>query len=287
MQYGIIVPNLGDYSNPRALAELARDAEASGWDGFFIWDHVLFDTQWMPPIVDPWVVLSAAAMNTERIRLGTLVTPLPRRRPWKLARETVTLDHLSHGRLTLGAGVGYPPGADFEQFGEEADTAIRAAKLDEGLEVLAGLWSGEPFSYDGKHYHLKETVFLPTPVQSPRIPVWVAGVWPNEESFVRAARWDGVCSLKVGGREPGRQLALISPDDLRAIVAFVQERRTDSLPFDVVLGGSTLGDDPARAAEFLTGYAEAGLTWWVESFDPWNDSPREAYTCVRQGPPRV
>src|SRR5947209_17503121 len=148
MRFGVTVPNFGPYFQPRTLAALAAEAEAAGWDGFFLWDHVLFGDM---PAVDPWVALSAIALATERIRLGPLVTPLPRRRPVKLARETVSLDHLSGGRLILGAGNGVLSW-ELDDLDEEADLRTRAAMLDEALAVLTGLWSGRPFSHQGAHY---------------------------------------------------------------------------------------------------------------------------------------
>lgn len=186
MKFGIYLPNFGTYGDVRALANLARDAEQSGWDGFYIWDHIAGEHM---PIVDPWVGLAAAALQTERIRIGTTVTPLPRRRPWKLARETVSLDHLSGGRLTLGVGIGLGQ-AEWNDLGEQTDLKQRGAMLDEGLQVLTGLWSGEPFSFSGQYYQVKEAHFLPKPVQQPRIPIWVGGFWPNKAPFRRAA-WAG------------------------------------------------------------------------------------------------
>ncbi len=282
MQYGISIPNFGIYSNPRRLAELAHEAEESGWDGFFVWDHLLFEKKWRLEVADPWVLLSAIAMRTERVRLGPLVTPLPRRRPWKLARETVTLDHLSNGRLILGVGLGYPPQDEFEQFGEAGDDKVRAKKLDEGLDILAGLWSGEPFSYQGEYYHIgEETVFLPRPVQAPRIPVWVAGFWPKKAPFRRAARWDGVYPLSMNGEWDEN----IPVDDLRATVAYINSQRTSDAPFDVVAGSYTPGD-PAAGAEIVAPYIEAGATWWVESITEMRGSEEEMRQRVRQGPPR-
>src|SRR5215470_19306464 len=159
MHYGIYLPNFGEYGDPRLLAELAHEAEAAGWEGCFLWDHI---HRWhgQEPFADPWIALTAMALRTERLRLGPLVTPLARRRPWKLARETVTLDRLSGGRLTLGVGLGAPPREEFEQFGEDGDDKVRAKKLDESLEILTGLWSGEPFGYLGEYYTIApETVF--------------------------------------------------------------------------------------------------------------------------------
>jgi alkanesulfonate monooxygenase SsuD/methylene tetrahydromethanopterin reductase-like flavin-dependent oxidoreductase (luciferase family) len=252
VRYGISVPNFG---NPADLVELGRATEGAGWDGFFLWDHMLVDTDHPFPITDPWVVLGAVAQTTERVRLGTLVTPVARRRPWKLARETVTLDHLSGGRTVLGVGLGVPPENEFGVFGEPADDRVRAERLDEGLEVLRGLWSGEPFSFSGRHLKVDGATFLPRPIQTPRIPVWVAVTWPHRRPLRRAARWDGVAPIRVGerGLEP------VTPDDVREMLAIVRELRDTDEPFDVlmwVLSGTT-----ASAAE----YEAAGVTWIVES----------------------
>ena len=280
------MPNYEEYSDPRAIAEMAYEAEQAGWDGFFVWDHMLFVKQWMPAIADPWILLTAAAMRTERIKLGPMVTPVPRRRPWKLARETVTLDHLSGGRLILGVGLGWPPDADFATFGEDPDNRVRAGKLDEGLDILAGLWTGELFSYQGTHYQVTEARFLPTPLQQPRIPIWVAGFWPHKAPFRRAARWDGIFPLTVSG-EPGREdIQPTSPDGLATMVAYVREHRTGAAPFDVVLGGETPGDDPAAGAAIVAPYAAAGLTWWVEGLSDWRGSFAAMRARLRQGPPR-
>jgi alkanesulfonate monooxygenase SsuD/methylene tetrahydromethanopterin reductase-like flavin-dependent oxidoreductase (luciferase family) len=226
MKYGINLPAFADFADARALAELAREAETAGWDGFFIWDHVLFDPSWHP-MVDPWVGLAAVALATERMRIGTLLTPIPRRRPWKLARETVSVDRLSGGRLTLGVGIGDPVQWEYGFFGEPTDAKLRAAMLDEGLAVLTGLWRGEMFGYAGQHYKLDEMIFRPTPMQQPRIPIWVGGYWPRKPPFRRAARWDGVCP----GRADNQPL---TPDDWRAILGFIGEQRGSLEGFDAV-----------------------------------------------------
>ena len=187
MHFGITLPAFADFSDPHALAELARAAETAGWDGFFIWDHIFFDPTFHP-IADTWVALGAVALSTERLRIGTMITPMARRRPWKLACETVSVDQLSNGRLTLGVGLGDPVQWDFGFFDEVTDPKIRGRRLDEGLDVLTGLWSGQPFSYQGEQYNVKEVTFRPTPVQSPRIPIWVGGWWPNKPPLRRAAR---------------------------------------------------------------------------------------------------
>lgn len=279
MQYGLYIPNFGEETSARALAELASEAESAGWDGFFIWDHLLYSTNLRLPMVDPWVALAAVAMNTRQIRFGTTVTPLARRRPWKLARETVTLDHLSGGRLVLAVGLGEPAGAEFEQFGEAGDARLRAAKLDEGLEVLAGLWSGKPFSYQGVHYQVQKTVFRPPALQIPRIPVWVGGFWPNKPPFRRAARWDGIFPLKHGGK--------LTPDDLCDILTYIRQHRSGPAPFDLVITGATPGDDPAKGAKTIAPYQRAGLTWWLESLYNRRNSLAAMRARIRQGPPKV
>jgi alkanesulfonate monooxygenase SsuD/methylene tetrahydromethanopterin reductase-like flavin-dependent oxidoreductase (luciferase family) len=272
LQFGVIIPNFGEYFDPRTLAALARDAEEAGWDGFFLWDHVV---AWPTPMVDPWIALSAIALATDRIRLGPLVTPLPRRRPTKLARETVSLDHLSGGRLILGVGIGAGPW-EWEYLGEESDLRVRGAMLDEGLDLLTKLWSGEPVLHDGRFYtfqgdggpddpEIAPTPFLPPPVQRPRIPIWVAGAWPNRPPFRRAARWDGVVPIGRGGDF----IAYLSPAEIGEVVAYVRRHRTGEAPFDVVATGHTVGDNRDEDAAVVRPYAAAGATWWIEDISPW------------------
>ncbi len=275
---GVFLPNFGPFGDIATLVDLARLTEASGWDGFFIWDHILFDDESPQAVVDPWVTLAAVATATERIRFGALMTPVARRRPWKLARETATVDHLSGGRLVFGAGLGFPPHAEFGLFGEETDDRLRAEKLDEGLAVLAGLWTGEEFEYSGAHYSVGRTRFLPGPVQRPRPPVWIAGWWPNKRPFRRAARWDGVFPELEGGGTP-------TPEQLREIVAYVGGLRESKEPFDFVLNGYT-GTDREDSAPTLERYVDAGLTWWLERVDPTRlFSAEEARVRIATGPP--
>jgi alkanesulfonate monooxygenase SsuD/methylene tetrahydromethanopterin reductase-like flavin-dependent oxidoreductase (luciferase family) len=280
MRFGLSVPNFGDFGDPNAVVKLAIEAEAAGWDGFFLWDHIKLFADWTPPVIDPWVTLAAVAQATDRMKLGPMVTPVSRRRPHKLARETVTLDHLSGGRLILGVGLGAPSDVDFGNFGDEADDRTRADMLDEGLDVITGLWRGEPFSHHGTHYRVEETTFLPPPVQQPRIPIWVAGFWPNRRPFRRAARWDGLFPITVGGQD---EFLETTPAGLTEIIAYARRRRPARLPFDVVLSGASPGDASERA-EIMAAYEEVGLTWWLEavampdrSYDEWQD-------VVRQGP---
>ena len=280
MFYGLYTPNFGAQTTPRLLAELAAEAEQAGWDGFFLWDHMLYSLNQKLPLFDPWVALAGMAMTTEHLRLGTTVTPLARRRPWKLARETVTLDHLSSGRLTLTVGVGDPDQADFGTFGEPTDPKIRAAMLDEGLEILNGLWSGKPFSFSGTHYQVKKCTFLPPPLQQPRIPLWVGGFWPHPRPFRRAARWDGAFPLNLDGPFTP------SPQILRQIGAYILQHRTNPAPFDLVIMGSTPGNDPKAARKKLASYADTGLTWWLETLFRWRNSADAMRQRIRQGPPR-
>ena len=289
MRFGISIPAFADLSDPRVLAELAHDAETAGWDGFFLWDHIFFDPTFHP-IADPWVALAAVALSTERMRIGTMITPIARRRPWKLARETVSVDRLSNGRLTLGVGLGDPVQWDFGFFDEVTDSKTRARRLDEGLDILTGLWSGQPFSYQGEQYKvMKEVTFRPTPIQTPRIPIWVGGWWPNKPPLRRAARWDGVYALKANGE--------ITPEEWRELLAYVQKYRTSTAPFDAAHAGATPGDNPTQAADLIQPYADAGVTWWIEPIDPWRFGwsyevawdPEATVLMrerIRQGPPR-
>ena len=283
MQYGIYLPNFGPYGDARVLAGLARDAENAGWDGFFLWDHMAGHAL---PFVDPWVALTAVALNTQRLRIGTTVTPLPRRRPWKIARETVSLDHLSGGRLTLGVGIGLGQ-AEWDDLGEEYDLKKRGKMLDEALDVLVGLWSGEPFSYTGQYYHIANAHFLPKPLQQPRIPIWVGGFWPNKAPFRRASKWDGVFPL-FDVWEEAERLA-----QLQEMIAYVKEHRQQERPLDIVCMGMTPGAEPAQAAAMVAQRAQRGATWWLELIGPYisgkdleDEWPVEAMReRVLQGPP--
>lgn len=286
MQYGIYLPNFTPYGEARILADLARDAENAGWDGFFLWDHIVAASEngAAHDVVDPWVALAAVAMTTERIRIGTTITPLPRRRPWKLARETVSVDRLSGGRLVLGVGIGLGQ-AEWDHLGEEPDSKVRGQMLDEALDVLTGLWSGEPFNYEGQHYHITEAQFRPTPVQQPRIPIWGGGFWPKKAPMRRAARYDGVFPLFYEAE--GDEIAL-----LRDAVAFVRDHRESDAPFDVITMGSTPGVHPDQEREWVARHAEAGGTWWLELLIPWYYGCTElrSFEALRervlQGPPR-
>lgn len=276
MRFALNLPAFSTLADARALADLAHEAEDNGWDGFFIWDHL--QTEPGTPVADPWVTLSAIAMRTERIRFGALVTPLPRRRPWQFARETATLDQLSSGRLIVGVGIGGDWWGEYSGFDEPTGDKTHAEMLDEGLDIVTGLWSGKPFSYEGRHYTIHDAQFLPTPVQTPRIPIWVAGIWPRKAPMRRAARWDGVCAMV----EPGT----IQPGEIRELVAYIREHRTTHEPFDVAMAGYVGNDDPGKARALLRRYAEAGVTWWQEGFLP-TDTLDDVRARIRQGPPKL
>lgn len=246
---GIFVAPFDELMEPRLLAELARHAERNGWDGFFLWDHLVYQ----PPvraISDPWVALAAIAYATDQIRLGPLVTPLSRRRVHKLARETVTLDHLSDGRLTLGVGLGSTRSGEIERFGEVANPRERARLLDGGLRDLSRYWDGG---------------LEPPPVQHPRIPIWVAARWPSRKPLLRAARWDGLFPIELPAPEALAKLA----SELREL------RRGNGAHFDLV-SEIPPGEDPSP-------WAAAGATWVLTSFDA-QPHEGEVRSVIEAGP---
>jgi hypothetical protein len=274
MKFGFVLPK-GD---ARIAAEFARLAEHSGWDGFFVWEPV-----WG---IDAWVSLTAAAMVTEHIRLGTMLSPLSRMRPWKLASETATLDNLSNGRVILSVGLGAVE-TGFEDFGEITSRKIRAELLDEGLEILTSLWAGEPFHYVGKHYQVEitEDTFRPPPppLQKPRIPIWVVGAWPSMKSMQRALRYDGLLPAVLG--EDGKvRLEMITPSEILTMKRFIADHRDQDTPFEIVIEGQTPGDDLPKAREMINHYREVGVTWWIEAL--WSVQENEKLlTRIQQGPP--
>ena len=281
MKYGFIIPR-GDV---HTIPELAEKVEAAGWDAVFIPDCISIETEQYPATewYDPWVLLAVIAVRTRRVRFGTMLTPLSRRRPWKVARETVTLDHLSNGRLILPVGLGAAgDDAGFYKVGEAMDRKTRAKLLDESLEIITGLWSGQQFSYEGEHYHVRGMTLLPPPVQSPRIPIWVVGAWPRTKSMKRVLRYDGLLPNKLD--QDGR-LAEIAPADIQAMKTYIDEHRTSDIPFDIVWEGRTPGEDREKGAAIVRKWQEAGVTWWLEAMwesDVTMDDVRER---IEQGPP--
>jgi alkanesulfonate monooxygenase SsuD/methylene tetrahydromethanopterin reductase-like flavin-dependent oxidoreductase (luciferase family) len=274
LKFGLDVATVNEYHDPNTIESLASEAEDAGWDGFFIWDTLLYPRP--APVVDPLVALSAIAAGTSRIKLGAMVTPVPRRRPWKLSREMVTLDHLSGGRLVFGAGLGWLK-EEFSGFGEEEDPIIRGQKLDEGLEVLTGLWTGEKFSFEGKHFGVDGIQMLPKPLQSPRIPVWIAGGWPHRGPFRRAARWDGVYPGKSDGSP-------LKPDELGEILSYMRPYMDDRRHFDVVVAGST-PTDRAEGSKIVEPFEKLGATWWLEAISFERGSLDEMRDRIAAGSP--
>jgi alkanesulfonate monooxygenase SsuD/methylene tetrahydromethanopterin reductase-like flavin-dependent oxidoreductase (luciferase family) len=272
VRFCVDVPNFGRWANPRDFAVFARGVEEAGWDGIAVWDHLLPEDGL--EVADPWVMLAAAAMVTDRIRLMTLVTPVPRRHPWKLSRECVSLDVLSEGRLILGVGSG-ALGPEFGLFHDEEDLRIRAEMLDEGLEILTGLWTGDAYEFHGKHYELEPVTFKPTPVQQPRIPIWVAAMWPSRPPVRRAARWDGVVPIFYSIEDD--TWSEPTPELVRELADYAALHRTSDAPLEIAVYGDVL-----RLDEF----AEAGVTWfrrgWVPEIGIDHD---EWMTAVLDGPP--
>jgi alkanesulfonate monooxygenase SsuD/methylene tetrahydromethanopterin reductase-like flavin-dependent oxidoreductase (luciferase family) len=267
---GLTVPNLGEYADASLLGDLAAEAEAACWDGVFLWDHLAYRREPVFAAVDPWVALTAMALRTERVLIGPMVTPLARRRPWDVARQTTTLDHLSGGRLVFGAGLGTPADAEFAAFGEDPDARVRAERLDEALDVVCGLWSGESFSYAGAHHRVDGITFQPTPVQQPRPPIWIAGLLPARRPYRRAARYDGIFDVAAGYR---------GPSGVREVVDAIAAERGSVEGFEIVIEGCTPGE------HLPTDLAAAGATWWLEHLS-WKRAPLpELRARVAAGPP--
>jgi alkanesulfonate monooxygenase SsuD/methylene tetrahydromethanopterin reductase-like flavin-dependent oxidoreductase (luciferase family) len=279
IKFGLDVSTVGVYADPRVLADLAADAEDAGWNGFFVWDVLFNENTFDDPVADPWVTLAAIALKTQHIRIGAQVTPLARRRPWQVAREAVTVDILSNGRLIFGAGLGFQA-MDFDAFGEEANPKIRGDILDEALEVLDGLWSGDTFHFSGKHFQVKGAKLLPKAVQTPRIPVWIAGTWPNPRPFRRAARWDGayISSHKKDKERP-------TPKDIKDIVQFMGKERELPASFDIAIAGR-MPTDRKQSVDFIHKFYEAGATWWIETINEDEGSFEEMSRLIRNGPPK-
>ena len=261
MRHGVVIPNMGVCADAALVARLGREAEEAGWDGVFVWDAL------DAPVEDPrnratcdaWVALGLLAHETRSVTIGPMITPLSRRRPWKVARETTTVDQLSRGRLVLPVGLGYLGDGGFSKVGEVTDRRARAQRLDESLAILRGCWSGEAFSFAGEHFNVQESTFLPPSFQRPRVPVWVVALWPRPRSMARALRWDGIIPAVArgdGGHDP-------RPEEVREIGDHVQER-IGARPYEHVVEISTKGQSEAQASELAAAYAAAGATWWLE-----------------------
>ncbi|MFF8993694.1 LLM class flavin-dependent oxidoreductase [Streptomyces sp. NPDC014983] len=287
MRFSVNVPNFGDFADPRAVATVAVAAEQAGWDGLFVWDHVLHRRHQGRPFADPWMLLTAAALATSRIRLGALLTPVPRYRPQQLARQVATLDRLSGGRTVFAAGLGGPVEDEYHSFGDTAGPRELAERLDEGLELLARFWSGEPVDHHGHHYTARDVTLLPATAQRPRPPVWIGGFWPRRAPMRRAARWDGAVPLF----ETARHGQVPEVAQVRELIDHVRAHRTTDRgrPFDFVLGGATPAD-PARARDVIGPLRDAGATWWDErqlQGGPGLDRLEPVLRRVEAGPPTL
>lgn len=266
MRQALFLPAFDGLADPDRLVELAVRAEAAGWEGFFLWDHLLY-AEPVRDILDPYVSLAAIAQATSSIQLGPMVTPLPRRRPAVVARQAVTLDLLSHGRLVLGFGIGDDggPGGELSAFGEIVDAAARGRALNEGLEVLTGLLSGKKVHYRGEFFQAMDVNFLPTPSRPGGIPIWLAARWPNRAPIRRAARYQGVVIIQM-----------TRPADVAKLQEQLREAGADLEHFEVVVMAND-GDD-ARA------WAEAGVTWLMTRLGPYRLKFDEALEVVAAGP---
>jgi alkanesulfonate monooxygenase SsuD/methylene tetrahydromethanopterin reductase-like flavin-dependent oxidoreductase (luciferase family) len=263
---GIFLPIFDDLADPGLLAGLAADAEAAGWDGVFLWDHVYY----RPPVravTDPWIALAAMAIATTSVVLGPMVTPLARRRPQILARQVAAIEQLAPERFVLGVGLGLDAsGHELSRFGEEADDRHRAVMFDEALPLVIDLLSGEPVDHRGAHFTAADVRFLPAPAR--RVPVWVAARWPNRRPIERALRHDGVFIIDID-----------DPTALALVVADIRSRRAGSLDdYEVVV--------TSRDRYAATSWAAAGATWWLAGFDPFTVTADDVRAVIRVGPPR-
>jgi alkanesulfonate monooxygenase SsuD/methylene tetrahydromethanopterin reductase-like flavin-dependent oxidoreductase (luciferase family) len=272
LRFGVYLPPFGPFGDPNVLVELAVRAEAAGWDGVFLWDHVVTDAM---PIADTWTTLAAVAHATEKLLLGPTVTPLARRRPWTVARQASTVSRLSQGRLVVGTGVGVDESGDFSSFGEPTGLRTRSAMLAEGLELMRAMWAGEAIRHSGTHYQVNLAASESEPH---RIPVWMASSTSHPRVISRAAGCDGIFP-NPGDHE-------LVPEEVAGIR---EELRRSGLPadrpFDIVVRGNASPAWQEAKDVDLGGLAEAGMTWWLESlihFDPLELS----MAVVDAGPPR-
>jgi hypothetical protein len=269
VKFSLTFGAVGPGRDPKGLAELARMAEDSGWDGVFLEDYIVYQGDESIPAYDPWICLAAMACSTSSVRLGTTVTPVPRRRPWKLAAEAVALDHLSDGRLILGVGLGDPSDPCIGKVNEPTTPRLLAERLDEALAIIDALWTGDPVHHHGTHYQVDGVRLTARPVQSPRIPIWVGGDMLLPRVRRRIKRWDGSCAYKGPTNQPHQP---ITPADVKALLAEVERERGSGSTFDIKVKGRDLGP-----------FAEAGATWWGR----WVPPGEVALTreIVRAGPP--
>jgi len=279
IRYGLDVATTGEWADPNVLVELAVAAEEAGWDGFFVWDILLPEGDETTPVADPWIALAAIAARTQRLRIGALVTPLPRRQPWTVAKQVATLDVLSGGRVIFGAGIGWKAD-EFTRFGRPAEAATRAEMLEEALQIVDAAWRGDQVSLRGAHYTVDEVRLHPLPIQRPGPPVWLAAGWPHRRPLRRAARGDGVY-LMTDNQATNQRL---SPGDVSEAVAALRELGVEMATFDVAVNVDTGELGPEDAATAVQALADAGATWIVELTPETLDEHR---ALITRGPVRA
>lgn len=270
MKYGVSIANYGVSSAPQDFIKLAKEIEDAGWDGFFLWDHI--NWRGTLPNHDPWILLSAIAIETERVTIGPLVTPLPRRRPHKVSREALTIDHLSKGRLVLGVGLGWPPKNEYGAFGEPVDLKTRAKMLDEALEIITGLWSGQSVNIQGEYYQAEDVAFHPTPYNKSGIPIWTGGTWPRKGPFRRAAKYNGIVPQ---GTQDGQKFM--------DMMNYVNRFRNPEHHFDWVCSSGYISSN--KRNELVSEFNDVGATWYIESWG--TQSFEKQIRRVKRGPPSI
>lgn len=270
MQYGIEIVPFGEFGEPQVVVQLAQAAEAAGWEAVWVWDHLAFPYG----VGDPWVLLTAVAATTTQIKLLPGVAALPRYKPHLLARLLTSLDRLSNGRFILGAGMGALH-HEFASVGEAGDYKTRAAMLDEGLDLLTRIWSGQPVTHHGAHYTVNDLTFLPQPIQQPRIPIWIGG--DSAAALRRAAQWDGW----IMGTVDENCVTTTTPAQIGESVAAIRQQRTSDAPFAIAVDGVSQPNETAH----VRAYEAAGATWWFEAVFGLRGSVDEMLARIAAGPP--
>ena len=294
MQTALYAPVFHDYSDPARLVELACAAERAGYDAIFIWDHLAIEPSGLLEIADATIVLAAIAQATRRIRFGAMVTPLARRRPWKLAKELNTLDRLSGGRVMVGVGLGEPALVEFAAFGEDPAAKARARRLDEGLAILDPLLRGETVTHQGEYYQLTNATLAPRALQRPRMPIWVAAALPARAGLRRAARWDGCFPIRVPPVIAEGTVSQAdwpawwpSPAETADARAYVMSQRSADGPYAFTATGRTSAESTTAASALLRDYAAAGANWWLEWVDDAPGSYEQTLRAIARGAPQV